>query len=374
MDSHSVGSPGPFTPPRSPLRSRVAYAAAHVVADPLAENTPGSRAVLDWERTLAFRHELWRWGFGVAEAMDTAQRGMGLDWATAAELIRRSATEARTVGGRIVAGVSTDQLVQQTPTLDQVAGAYLDQLSVAEDAGAVPVMMASRALARAARGREDYLAVYDKVLGQASQPVILHWLGEMFDPQLEAYWGAADLDSAADTVISLLHTHASRIDGIKLSILDADRERALRRRLPAGVRLYTGDDFNYSDLIRGDEEGYSDALLGVFAAIAPAASHALQALDAGDTDAYREAMDRTVPLGRHLFAAPTFRYKCGVVFLAWLNGHQDHFTMVDGAQSGRSLTHLSELFRLADQAGVLSDPDLAVARMRTLLQIYGVVS
>lgn len=373
-EPYTLGSAGTFTLPRSPLRSRIAYAAAHVVADPYADNTPGSPAVLDWERTLAFRHELWQWGFGVAEAMDTAQRGMGLEWDCAAELIRRSAAEAKTVGGRIVAGVSTDQLSSEQPTLTEIIVAYLEQLSVVEDAGAVPVIMASRHLAKTARTPEDYFAVYDKVLAQASGPVVLHWLGEMFDSQLRSYWGSDDLDAAAETVLALLRAHASRIDGIKLSLLDADRERTLRRRLPPGVRLYTGDDFHYSDLILGDDHGHSDALLGVFAAIAPAASQALQALDAGDAARYRKAMEPTVPLGRHLFSSPTSQYKTGVIFLAWLNNHQDHFTMVNGAHSGRSLTHLAELLRLADRAGVLRDPDLATARMHTFLQMNGVMS
>ncbi|WP_413798120.1 dihydrodipicolinate synthase family protein [Streptomyces iranensis] len=369
---HTLGAPGAFTPPPAAPRSRVAYAAAHVVADPYGDNTPGAPAVLDWDRTLAFRRELWRWGFGVAEAMDTAQRGGGLDWPTAAELIRRSGAEARAAGGRLVAGVSTDQLTAGTPTLDDVTAAYLEQLSVVEETGATPVIMASRALAAVARTPEDYLGVYEKVLGQTSGPVVLHWLGEMFDPQLRGYWGSDDLDAASETVLGLLGTYASRVEGIKLSLLDADRERAFRARLPHGVRLYTGDDFHYCELIQGDDGGYSDALLGVFAAIAPAASQALQALDGGDVDGYRAAMEPTVPLGRHLFTAPTRHYKTGVVFLSWLNGHQDHFSMVGGAQSARSLTHLAELFRLADRAGVLSAPDLATARMRTFLQINGV--
>ncbi len=371
---YTLGAPGAFTPPPAAPRSRVAYAAAHVVADPYGDNTPGAPAVLDWDRTLAFRHELWRWGFGVAEAMDTAQRGGGLDWPTAAELIRRSAVEARAVGGRLVAGVSTDHLTVGTPTLNDVTAAYLEQLSVAEEASATPVIMVSRALAAVARTPEDYLAVYEKVIGQTSGPVVLHWLGEMFDPRLRGYWGSDDLDAASETVLGLVDTYASRVEGIKLSLLDADRERAFRARLPRGVRLYTGDDFHYCDLIQGDDAGYSDALLGVFAAIAPAASQALQALDSGDVDGYRAAMEPTVPLGRHLFTAPTRHYKTGIVFLSWLNGHQDHFSMVDGTQSARSLTHLAELFRLADRAGVLSAPDLAVTRMRTFLQINGVLA
>ncbi|WP_033289269.1 dihydrodipicolinate synthase family protein [Amycolatopsis jejuensis] len=365
IGEYRLGSPGCFLPPAAPFRSRIAYAAAHVVPDAAADNTPGAPPKLDWDRTLAFRHELWRWGFGVAEAMDTAQRGMGLDWPTAAELIRRSAAEARSAGARIAVGVGTDQVTD--PSLPQVMAAYREQLAVAEDAGATPILMASRALAQVARSADDYAEVYDSLLAEVSRPVILHWLGDAFDPQLAGYWGSADLDDAAETVLSLISRHAKRIDGIKLSLLDADRERSLRQRLPAGVRMYTGDDFHYSELIEGDGTGYSDALLGVFAAIAPAASHALQALDNGDAATYRKVLAPTVPLARQLFAAPTYHYKTGIVFLAWLNGHQDHFGMVNGAQHGRSRAHLTEVFRLADQAGLLRDPELAVHRMQTFL-------
>ncbi|MFI6375679.1 dihydrodipicolinate synthase family protein [Streptomyces sp. NPDC050546] len=362
----------PYTPPHTPLTSRVAYAAAHVVAEAHTDSSPAETTGLDWDRTLAFRHELWRWGFGVAEAMDTAQRGMGLDWPTAAELIRRSAAEARSVGGRIVAGVSTDQLTAPEPSLAAITEAYLEQLAVTEEAGATAVVMASRALAAAPRTPEDYVTVYDRILGQVSQPVVLHWLGDMFDPQLRGYWGSVDLDAATDTVLAIINAHAPRIDGIKLSLLDADRERALRRRLPAGVRLYTGDDFNYSELILGDaDSGHSDALLGVFAAIAPAASQALQALDKGDVDAYRALMDPTVPLGRHLFETPTFHYKTGVVFLAWLNGHQDHFTMINQSRTSRSALHLAQLFRLADGTGLLRDSEVAADRMHSFLHLHG---
>ncbi|MBA0050138.1 dihydrodipicolinate synthase family protein [Streptomyces sp. AJS327] len=363
-----------YTVPEGPPRCRVAYAAAHVVSDPYADNTPGAPAVLDWDRTLAFRHELWRWGFGVAEAMDTAQRGMGLDWPTAAELVRRSAAEARSVGGRLVAGVCSDHLTSPEPGLAEVTAAYLEQLAVVEEAGAVPVIMASRALARAATGPDDYLTVYAKVLDQVSGPAVLHWLGEMFDPQLRGYWGSTDLDAASGTVLTLLRAHAERIDGIKVSLLDAERERWLRAQLPAGVRLYTGDDFHYSELVLGDADGHSDALLGVLAAIAPPASQALRALDAGDVPGYRAAMEPTVPLGRLLFTAPTQHYKTGIVFLAWLNGHQPHFGMVNGAQSARSLTHLAELFRRADHAGALLHPELAVRRMRALLEVHGLTN
>ncbi|MER5454431.1 dihydrodipicolinate synthase family protein [Micromonospora sp. NPDC002389] len=363
-----TGHPRPDGPPRS----RIAYAAAHVVADPQADNTPGTPAVVDWESTLAFRRHLWSYGLGVAEAMDTAQRGMGLDYSATRELIRRSAAEARAADGRIVAGVATDQLPAGPVSLAEVAAAYREQLDDVQAAGAVPVLMCSRHLAAAARGPEDYLRVYDDLLTAADRPVVLHWLGPMFDPALTGYWGSTDLDLAADTVVELLKTHASRVDGIKVSLLDAGREVALRRRLPAGVRLYTGDDFHYPELIRGDEVGYSDALLGVFAAIAPAASAAFAALDRGDLTAYDEIFAPTVPLARHLFAAPTWYYKTGIVFLAWLAGHQDHFTMVGGLQSGRSPAHLATLLTLADAAGLLPDAELAAARARAFFQVAGV--
>ncbi|MFY1594349.1 dihydrodipicolinate synthase family protein [Micromonospora sp. WMMD737] len=363
-----VGFPRPAGPPSS----RIAYAAAHVVADPTAENVPGAPAVLDWDRTLAFRHHLWSYGFGVAEAMDTAQRGMGLDYPATRELIRRSAAEARAVGGRIVAGVGTDQLPPGPATLAEVARAYREQLDDVRAAGARPVLMCSRHLAAAARDPEDYLRVYDELLSAADEPVVLHWLGPMFDPALTGYWGSADLDEAADAVVELIKAHDSRVDGIKVSLLDAGREVALRRRLPAGVRLYTGDDFHYPELIRGDASGHSDALLGVFAAIAPAAAAALAALDSGDLAAYDRIFGPTVPLARHIFAAPTWHYKTGIVFLAWLTGHQDHFTMVGGAQSGRSPAHLATLLTLADAAGLLPDADLAAARARALFTVAGV--
>ncbi|WP_457032922.1 dihydrodipicolinate synthase family protein [Kitasatospora sp. P5_F3] len=347
--------------------SRAVYAAAHVVADPLGTNAPGAPAALDWDATLAFRHHLWSLGLGVADAMDTAQRGMGLDWAATRELITRSGVEARAVGGRLACGVGTDQLA--VPTLDGVLAAYEEQLAVVEQAGAQPILMASRALAATARGPEDYLAVYGKLIGQSAQPVILHWLGEMFDPALAGYWGSADLDRATETVLTLIGEHAGRIDGIKVSLLDADREIALRRALPAGVRLYTGDDFNYPELIRGDELGHSDALLGIFDPIAGVAAAALRALDAGHLDRYDALFGPTLPLARHLFSTPTYHYKTGIVFLAWLAGHQEHFTMVAGAQSARSVPHLVELFQLADVAGVLPDPELAARRMRQYLAV-----
>ncbi|SCL46218.1 Protein of unknown function [Micromonospora citrea] len=369
---HRLTGGAGFPRPAGPPASRIAYAAAHVVADPTAENVPGAPAALDWDRTLAFRHHLWSYGFGVAEAMDTAQRGMGLDYPATRELVRRSAAEARAAGGRIVAGVNTDQLPPGPATLAEVTRAYREQLDDVQAAGARPVLMCSRHLAAAASGPEDYLRVYAELLAAADQPVVLHWLGPMFDPALTGYWGSADLDRAADTVVELVEAHAGRVDGIKVSLLDAGREVALRRRLPAGVRLYTGDDFHYPELIRGDAAGHSDALLGVFAAIAPAAAAALAALDRGDLAAYDEMFAPTVPLARHLFAAPTWHYKTGIVFLAWLAGHQEHFTMVGGAQSGRSPAHLATLLTLADAAGLLPDADLAAARARAFFTVAGV--
>ncbi len=351
--------------------SRIAYAAAHVVADPLAENVPGARAALDWDATLAFRHHLWRHGLGVAEAMDTAQRGMGLDYSAVRNLVRRSASEARSVGGRIVAGVATDQL-DGPATVDEVLAAYREQLADVADSGAVPVIMCSRHLASAARSPDDYVRVYSTLLSEVDGPVLLHWLGSMFDPALAAYWGTMDLDEAADTVLSLLKAYASKVDGIKMSLLDKDFEIKFRRRLPGGVRMYTGDDFNYPELIAGDDHGYSDALLGVFAAIAPAVAPALAELDKGATDGFRALLDPTVPLARHLFGAPTQYYKTGIVFLSWLSGHQNHFTMVGGLQSGRSVTHLARLLVLADEAGLLPHADLAAARARSFFAVAGV--
>lgn len=367
-----TGTGREFVAPGGPVTSRLAYAAAHVVADPGADNVPGAPAALDWDATLRFRHHLWGHGFGVAEAMDTAQRGMGLDYPSTRELIRRSAAEARAAGGRIVAGVATDQLPVGPAGLDDIRKAYLDQLHDVQETGATPVLMCSRHLAGAARSADDYLAVYGDLLRQADRPVILHWLGDMFDPALAGYWGSTDVTTAGDTVLSLIEAHRPRIEGIKVSLLDADLEIGLRRRLPSSVRMYTGDDFNYPSLIKGDAQGHSDALLGIFAAIAPPAAAALRALDVADLDSYDRILAPTVPLARQVFAAPTYYYKTGIVFLAWLAGHQDHFTMVGGLQSGRSPRHLIELFRLADAAGVLPDAELAAHRARAWLSTVGV--
>lgn len=371
---HVLGTPGPWRLPGSPIRSRVAFAAAHVVADPFGDNTPGAPAVVDWDSTLAFRRHLWRHGLGVAEAMDTAQRGMGLDWTATQELIRRSAAEAGAVGGRVAAGAGTDHLLPGAGSLDDVARAYEEQVAVVEACGAQVILMASRRLAAVATTTEDYRAVYDRVLAQVSAPVVLHWLGPMFDPALAGYWGSDDVATATAAFLDLVRDHAPRIDGVKVSLLDAAHEVSLRATLPGGVRLYTGDDFNYPELIRGDGSHASDALLGVFAAIAPAASTALQALDAEDPAGFDAALLPTLPLARHLFATPTYYYKTGIAFMSWLEGHQPGFTMVGGLQSARSTVHLSEAFRLADEAGLLSDPHRSAARMRAFLEVAGVAA
>jgi len=341
-----------------PITSRVAYAAAHVVCD------PQSPTDIDWEATLAYRRYLWSLGLGVAEAMDTAQRGMGLDWPQARELIRRSLAEARAAGGLIACGAGTDQLVPDPRvTLEDVERAYEEQVGYVEGQGGRVILMASRALARAARSADDYARVYGTILRQVRRPAILHWLGDMFDPQLAAYWGRRDLGEAMEVCLRIIGEHREKIDGIKISLLDPAREVAMRARLPAGVRMYTGDDFNYDRLILGENGAYSDALLGIFDAIAPVAAAALRALDHGDVATYRAALAPTVPLARHIFEPPTHAYKTGIVFLAYLNGHQSHFRMLAGAESARSRHHLTELFRLADAAGVLADRGRAAERM-----------
>ncbi|MGW7101019.1 dihydrodipicolinate synthase family protein [Streptomyces sp. NPDC054838] len=368
-------NPDPLPPLTcGPARSRVFYAAAHVVADPLAACAEG-RPEADWETTLAFRHRLWALGLGVAEAMDTAQRGAGLDWPAAAELIRRSTAEARAVGGRIVCGVGTDQLAAAGDhSLADITAAYEEQLAHSEACGSGAVLMASRALARAARGPEDYLEVYGELLRQSASPVVLHWLGPVFDPALTGYWGHEDPEEATEVFLKVIAEYPGKVDGIKVSLLDAGREVDIRRRLPAGVRCYTGDDYHYPELIGGDGGPASDALLGVFDPIAPIAARAAGALDRGDSSAFRELLDPTVPLARHLFAPPTRHYKTGVVLLAWLAGFQEHFTMLGGYQSARSLPHLATAYELADRLGLFPDPGLAEARMRQLFAVYGVAS
>ncbi len=374
LETHHVQESREWPRPGHPFTTRIAYAAAHVVADPLADNTPGAPAVLDWESTLAFRRHLWSYGLGVADAMDTAQRGMGLSFDTTVELIRRSAAEAAACGGLLACGAGTDQLAWPVGAhgcdLDTVAAAYEEQLGIVEDAGARPILMASRHLAATARGADDYAKVYGRLLGQASRPAILHWLGPMFDPALEGYWGSSDVEVATESFLAIVREHAAKVDGVKVSLLDEDHEVRLRSALPEGVHLYTGDDFNYPQLIRSG----SDALLGIFDAIAPAAAAALTALDADDAQGYDEAFAPTVPLSRHLFATPTYYYKSGICFLAWLSGHQEGFVMVGGLHSARSVPHLVEAFRLADKAGLFPDPELAIHRMRTFLDVNGVPS
>lgn len=367
-------------PPAGLKFNRIAYSAAHVVADPLAAVDPWLQAAVDWDATIDYRRHLWSLGLGVAEAMDTAQRGMGLDWATSLELIRRSIDASKDVPGAFLAsGCGTDHLdIDSVKSVDDVIRGYEEQMAAIEALGGKLIIMASRALARVAKSPADYERVYDRVLRQAKQPVVLHWLGDMFDPALAGYWGSSNADDAMNTALAVIAANPSKVDGIKISLLDKDKEIDMRRRLPAGVRMYTGDDFNYAELIAGDgvgsepTHGKSDALLGIFDAIAPAASAALGELAQGNEDKFHAILGPTVPLSRHIFAAPTRFYKTGVVFMAWLNGHQKHFTMVGGQQSTRSLQHLAELFRLADAAHVLEKPELAVQRMNTLLALHGI--
>jgi len=368
------------TVPAGTKFNRIAYSAAHVVSDALASSNPWLDCSVDWDTTIAYRQHLWKLGLGVAEAMDTAQRGMGMDWKTSLELIRRSLDAARDFPGAMVAsGCGTDHLsLDDVRTVDDVIAAYELQMESIEKLGGKLIVMASRALARVARSPADYERVYDRILSQAKQPVVLHWLGEMFDPALSGYWGASTFEQALETALNVINAHPDKVDGIKISLLDKEKEIRMRRRLPAGVRMYTGDDFNYAELIAGDgwgteqTHGQSDALLGIFDAIAPAASAALGKLAAGDTQAFHDILGPTVPLSRHIFQSPTRFYKTGVVFMAWLNGHQNHFSMVGGQQSTRSVQHLAELFRLADAANVLEKPELATTRMKSLLAVYGV--
>lgn len=365
----------PISRPNSvPTFNRIAYAAAHVVSDSLNDHDPWGAPAIDWDKTIAFRRHLWSLGFKIAEAMDTSQRGMGLNWKGAQELIRRSLDGSRSVSGADLAcGAGTDQLAaSEVRSLDDIVKAYEEQFEFVEHHGGRAIMMASRALAHAAKSAEDYETVYGRILGQAKDKVVLHWLGDMFDPNLKGYWGASDFDAALDCVIRIIEANRDKVEGIKISLLDNEKEIILRRRLPEGVLCYTGDDFNYAEMIEGDGNHYSHALLGIFDAVAPSASKGLAALAAGDLATFHNVLNPTVALSRKIFEAPTQYYKAGVVFLAWLNGHQDHFSMPAGMQSARSISHYSEVFRLADQANVLDMPELAVARMRSLLGVYGV--
>ena len=380
LQSYSLTGKQPVRPAHGVTFNRIAYSAAHVVADPLKTVDPWITSAVDWDTTIAYRKYLWSLGLGVAEAMDTAQRGMGMDWPTSLELIQRSLNAAKDHPGAIVAsGCGTDHLdVDAVKSVDDVINAYEEQMAAIEKMGGKLIIMASRALARVAQSPADYERVYARILSQANQPVVLHWLGDMFDPALTGYWGTPDLDAAMNTAVDIIAAHADKVDGIKISLLDKDKEIAMRRRLPKGVRMYTGDDFNYAELIAGDgfgsesTHGKSDALLGIFDAIAPAASAALGHLAQGNLEQFHAILGPTVPLSRHIFQAPTRFYKTGVVFMAWLNGHQKHFTMVGGQQSTRSALHFAELFRLADVANLLEQPEMAVQRMKTLMSLHGV--
>ncbi len=372
LETYLLRGPRDFVKPAKPF-TRIAYAAAHVVADPLSAADPWLEAAIDWDATLAYRRHLWSWGFGVAEAMDTAQRGMGLDWGASLLLIGKVLEEAKGVPGAVVAsGAGTDHLPAGQHSIGRIIAAYEEQCAAIEKLGGRIILMASRALAASAKSPDDYARVYDRILGQVKQPVIIHWLGEMFDPALEGYWGKMDHHQAMDVCLSVLEKNREKVDGIKISLLDKDKEIAMRRRLPKGVRMYTGDDFNFAELIEGDAQGHSDALLGIFDAIAPAASAALGFLSENKKKEFHDVLGPTVPLSRHIFRAPTRFYKTGVVFMAWLNGHQEHFAMVGGQQSARSILHLAELFRLADQAGLLAEPGLACRRMQHLLAVHGI--
>jgi hypothetical protein len=372
LEDYAVSAPGSFAKPSRPF-TRKALAAAHVVADPLSAKAPWLDAAIDWDATMAYRRHLWSWGMGIAEAMDTAQRGMGLDWQNSLELIRRTLEEAKNVPGAFVAsGAGTDHLgSNEKHSLEKIIAAYEEQCAAIEKLGGRIILMASRALAASASSPDHYARVYDRILSQVKEPVYIHWLGEMFDPALAGYWGAKDHHAAMDVCLSVLKKNSQKVEGIKISLLDKEKEITMRRKLPKGVRMYTGDDFNFAELIEGDAEGHSDALLGIFDCIAPAASQAFSFLSGNQNAKYHEVLAPTVALSRHIFCAPTRFYKTGVVFMAWLNGHQEHFVMVGGQQSARHVLHFAELFRLADSAGLLRDPELACRRMKQLLALHG---
>ena len=374
LTSYTLTGQPAITAPAGPIKSRVAFAAVHIVADPRAAINPTLDVALDWDATLAYRRYLYSLGLAVSEAMDTSQRGMGFPWKDAKELIRRAVADARTIPGAVIAsGAGTDDLLPSSKvTLADVEAAYEDSCGYIESVGGRIILMASRALAACAKGPDDYVKVYARILGQVKEPVIIHWLGEMFDPALAGYWGSPDLDRATETLLAIVHEHAAKIDGVKISLLDQKREIAMRRRFPKSVRMYTGDDFDYPTTIGGDAQGYSDALLGIFDVIAPAAAAALKALDAGDRARFDAILAPTLPLSRHVFGAPTRFYKTGVVFAAYLNGHQSHFRMVGGMESARSVVHLAEQFVLMDKAALLRDPDMAAGRMRHVLALAGV--
>ncbi|CCM77191.1 dihydrodipicolinate synthase family protein [Rhizobium mesoamericanum] len=368
-----VGTPvgRPSAPPKF---NRIAYAAAHVVSDPRKEVDPWGRPAIDWDATIAFRRHLWGLGFKIAEAMDTSQRGMGLNWAGAQELIRRSLDESRSItGADLACGAGTDHLTAtDARSIDDVIKAYETQIEFVEKNGGRAIMMASRALARVASSADDYAKVYGRILSQAKDKVVLHWLGDMFDPNLAGYWGSPQFGPALECVLRIINENKEKVEGIKISLLDNAKEVELRNGLPEGILCFTGDDFNYAELIEGDGNRYSHALLGIFDAVAPSASMALASLAVGDAATFRSVIEPTVPLSRKIFEAPTQYYKAGVVFLAWLNGHQNHFSLPAGMQSARGINHYADIFRLADKANVLDKPELAVTRMKHLVGVFGI--
>ena len=370
QDYQLVGTPIPPTPlSADPVRT--VFSAAHVVADPFTANDPSGAATVDWQATLTFRRYMSGLGLGIAEAMDTAQRGMGLDWPGALELIRQ--TKAELPDALVFNGCGTDQLdPNDARSLDDVRAAYMAQLEAIQQLDGRIILMASRALARVARSADDYISIYNDVLAACDEPVILHWLGDMFDPALKGYWGTDDFAGAMATALAIINANVGRVDGIKISLLDKEKEIIMRRQLPAGVKMYTGDDFNYPELIAGDDQGFSHALLGIFDPLAVAVGKAVGQLEQGDRAGFHATLDPTVPLARLIFRAPTQYYKTGVVFLAWLNGFQDHFIMLGGAQAMRPLPYFIECFKHADQQGLLRDPDLAAQRMNQMLRLYGV--
>ncbi len=367
------GSPIKIEKSASKKFNRVSFSAAHVVNDPFADVDTSSVPAIDWDATLSYRRYLGELGLGIAEAMDTAQRGMGLTWTESLELIKRTQAALSDLDVPIFNGAGTDHLLSGTQySLDEIERAYLDQIHSIQKAGGRIILMASRALAKSARSENDYRHIYKKALNACDKPVILHWLGDMFDPELKGYWGTNNILDAMEVCLEVINDNLDKIDGIKISLLDKDKEIVMRRRLPVNVKMYTGDDFNYPELIAGDEFGYSHALLGIFDAIAPAASSALLHLANGNKDKFFKILNPTIPLSRRIFSAPTKFYKTGVVFMAYLNGHQNHMTMLAGHQSMRPLSYFIDIFKLADQAGLLNDPDMAISRMKDLMKIYGV--
>ena len=342
---HLTGDPLIRRAPTVPL-TRTAFAAAPVISDPIRERSPwDTRPALDWDATLRFRQTLCDQGVHLAEAMDTAQRGMGPDWATALELIRRTmaAAKAHPMRPRVAGGAGTDHVAPAALTdANAILAAYTTQAEAIEAAGGQLILMASRAFTALGADETVYRQVCRRLIDQAQDPVILHWLGPMFDPMLAGCWGSADPGRATDVVLTLIAENPATVDGIKISLLDRAHEEAFRARLPAGVRLYTGDDFNYAPLIEGDGTHHSHALLGIFAAIAPAASQALEALALQDHATYHALLAPTVPLSREIFAPPTRFYKAGIAVLSWLNGNQTHFIMPAGIPVLQVLRRVAE--------------------------------